>query len=97
MSYAVLARYQYREFVSSRTVSGVVERLHATYRDDAAISIITAMEFRFGIAKNPATRVRRVVEEFLEVIVVLPLDRNVEKVYGELRASLKSRDGRSVL
>ena len=73
----------------------VVERLRTTERDDAAISVITAMELRFGIAKNPTTRVRRVVEEFLEVIAVLPIDRNVENVYGELRATLE-KQGRPI-
>jgi tRNA(fMet)-specific endonuclease VapC len=74
---------------------GVVERLRATERDNVAISVVTAMELRFGIAKNPTTRVRRVVEEFLNVIAVRPIDRNVEKVYGELRAALE-KQGRPI-
>lgn len=68
-----------------------VERLRATEQDDAAISVITAMELRFGLAKNPATRVRAVVEDFLDAIVVLPLDRTIEKTYGELRANLEKK------
>jgi len=75
--------------------AGVVERLHATERDHAAISVITAMELRFGIAKNPTTRVRHVVEEFLEVIAVQPIDRTVEKAYGDLRAVLE-KQGRPI-
>lgn len=68
-----------------------VDRLRATHRDDVAISVITAMELRFGIAKNPATRVREVVEEFLDTITVLPIDRAIEKTYGEIRSTLESR------
>jgi tRNA(fMet)-specific endonuclease VapC len=72
-----------------------VERLRATEHDDAAISVITAMELRFGLAKNPATRVRKVVEEFLDAIVVLPIDRTIEKGYGELRTNLE-KQGRPI-
>jgi tRNA(fMet)-specific endonuclease VapC len=66
-----------------------VARLRATDREDIAVSVITAMELRFGLAKNPATRVRAVVEEFLEVVSVAPIDRSIEKVYGELRTKLE--------
>ena len=38
--------------------AGVVERLRATERDHVAISVITAMELRCGVAKRPGTRVR---------------------------------------
>lgn len=69
----------------------VVERLQETERESVAISVVTAMELRFGIAKNPVTRVRRIVEEFLEVIPVLTVDRAVERVYGEMRAALEKR------
>jgi tRNA(fMet)-specific endonuclease VapC len=69
----------------------VVERLRATERDDVAISVVTAMELRFGVAKNPSTRVRTVVEEFLDTIHVLTIDRALEKPYAEIRAALERR------
>jgi tRNA(fMet)-specific endonuclease VapC len=72
-----------------------VERLQATERDDVAVSVVTAMELRFGIAKNPSTRARTVVEQFLDTIKVLPIDRAVEKPYGDLRAVLE-RQGRPI-
>jgi tRNA(fMet)-specific endonuclease VapC len=72
-----------------------VERLRATERDDVAISVLTALELRFGLAKNPTTRVRAVVEQFLDTIRVVPIDRNVEKPYGDLRAALE-RLGRPI-
>lgn len=73
----------------------IVERMRATQRDEVAISIITALELRFGIVKTPWTRVRMVVEQFLDTVKVLPLDRMVEKPYGEVRASLE-RTGRPI-
>jgi tRNA(fMet)-specific endonuclease VapC len=70
---------------------GAVERLRATDRDDVAISVLTAMELRFGLAKNPTTRARTVVEAFLDTVRVVPIDRTVEKPYGEIRAILERR------
>ena len=63
--------------------------LRDTGRADVAISVVTAMELRFGLAKNPSTRVRDVIEQFLDTIVVLPIDRAIERPYGELRAALE--------
>lgn len=59
------------------------------------MSVITAMELRFGLVKKPSTRVRAVIERFLDTIRVLPLDRSVERPYGELRATLE-RLGRPI-
>lgn len=73
----------------------IVDRLHATRREDVAVSVVTAMELRFGLAKNPSTRVRAVVEQFLNTVQVLPVDRHVEKRYGDLRARLE-RLGRPI-
>ena len=73
----------------------VVDRLRAVQREDVAVSVITAMELRFGIAKNPSTRARAVVEQFLDAIKVLPIDRAVEKPYADIRAALE-RVGRLI-
>jgi tRNA(fMet)-specific endonuclease VapC len=72
-----------------------VERMRATDREDVAISVVTAMELRFGVAKHPSTRARAVVEQFLDTVKVLAIDRTVEKPYGELRAMLE-RSGRPI-
>jgi len=72
-----------------------VERLRATEREHVAVSVVTAMELRFGIAKNPSTRARAVIEQFLDTIKVLPIDRAVEKPYGDVRAELE-RVGRPI-
>jgi len=73
----------------------IVDRLHATRREDIAVSVITSMELRFGLAKNPSMRVRAVVEQFLDTVQVLPLDRSGEKPYRDLRARLE-RLGRPI-
>ena len=64
--------------------------LRDTSRDDMVVSVVTAMELRFGLAKNPKARTREVVEQFLDTVTVLPIDRLVERPYGELRAALES-------
>lgn len=72
-----------------------VERLRATRREDVAVSVVTAMELRFGLAKNPSTRARAVVEQFLDTVKVLVLDRTVERPYGDVRTALE-RTGRPI-
>jgi tRNA(fMet)-specific endonuclease VapC len=72
-----------------------VDYLRDTERADVAISVVTAMELRFGLAKNPSTRAREVVEQFLDTIAVLSLDRGVERPYGEVRAALE-KSGRPI-
>jgi tRNA(fMet)-specific endonuclease VapC len=64
--------------------------LRDTARDDVVVSVVTAMELRFGLAKNPKTRAREVIEQFLDTVTVLPIDRLVERPYGELRTALES-------
>lgn len=72
-----------------------VDYLRDTQRADVAISVVTAMEFRFGLAKNPSTRARDVVERFLDTFTVLPIDRAIERPYGEIRAALE-KSGRPI-
>jgi tRNA(fMet)-specific endonuclease VapC len=69
----------------------VADRLRATERARVAVSVVTAMELRFGIAKNPSTRARAVVEQFLDTVAVLAIDRAVEKPYAEIRTALERR------
>jgi tRNA(fMet)-specific endonuclease VapC len=67
-------------------------RMAATPHDRVAISIITAMELCFGLARSPqATRVRTVVEPFLATVQVANLPDEIPTVYGRLRAELERR------
>jgi tRNA(fMet)-specific endonuclease VapC len=68
-----------------------VEYLRDTERADVAISVVTAMELRFGLAKNPSTRARDVVEQFLDTLAVLA----IERPYREVRAALE-KSGRPI-
>ena len=65
-----------------------VDDLRDTQRTDVAISMVTAMELRFGLAKNPTARVRDVVERFLDTFTVLPIDRGA-RARGRRRKLLK--------
>ena len=71
-------------------------RLAGTSRDKVAISVITEMELRFGLAKHPAPhRLKPVIDTLLETITVLPLPENIAITYGRVRAELE-RLGRPI-
>jgi tRNA(fMet)-specific endonuclease VapC len=70
----------------------LIKRLADTPRDQVAVSIVTAMELRFGLAKNPhATRAKAAVEAFLAVVPVANLPDGIPPVYGRVRADLEKR------
>jgi tRNA(fMet)-specific endonuclease VapC len=70
----------------------LLDRLAATPRDHVAISVITAMELRFGVAKNPlASNVKAAVEGFLNAFPVVNLPEGIAPVYGKVRAALELR------
>ncbi len=53
------------------------------------MSVVTEMEIRFGLARNPGLRIAPLVEDFLEGITILPLTSDVARVYGRTRAALE--------
>jgi tRNA(fMet)-specific endonuclease VapC len=56
-----------------------------------AVSAITEGELRYGLARRPeATRLRRLVEEFLLRTTILAWDSGAAHAYGELRAQLEA-------
>lgn len=68
------------------------ERIAATRREDVAVSIMTAMELRFGLAKNPgATRTKAAVQAFLATVPIANLPDEIAPIYGEVRADLERR------
>ena len=70
----------------------LADRIAVTRREDVAISILTAMELRFGLAKNPAaTRTRAVVEAFLATVPIANLPEDIAPIYGDVRADLERR------
>jgi tRNA(fMet)-specific endonuclease VapC len=55
------------------------------------LSVITEMELRYGLARNPGLRIAPLVEEFLAAITILPLDSAVARRYAKTRALLDAR------
>lgn len=63
-------------------------RLRRTPAKTVALSAITEMEIRYGLARNPALRIAPLVEAFLAGMTILPLTSEVAGLYGRIRAEL---------
>ena len=74
-----------------KSSAALQRRLRATPAAAVALSVITEMEIRYGLAKNPALRVAPLIEEFLAGITILPLTSDVARRYGRVRAELEAR------
>ncbi len=70
-------------------------RLRRVEASQVALSVITEMEIRYGLARNPKLRIADLIEEFLEGITILPLDSGVAGTYALVRAQLESK-GKSI-
>lgn len=77
---------------SSPALQGRLRRVKAA---TVALSVVTEMEIRFGLARNPGLRIAPLVEQFLDAMTVLPLDSDVARTYGRLRAELE-KEGRPI-
>ena len=85
--------------IDTNTVSYIVSgRSQAARRkldqnlDESAISTVTEGELRFGLAKNPhALKLRKAIENFLDVISVLPWDSAAAQSYGLMRARMTAK------
>jgi len=67
-------------------------RLRALQPGQWCISAVTCSEIRFGVAKKPeALRLRRLVDEFLRIVPILPWDVHAANHHGALRAHLQAR------
>jgi tRNA(fMet)-specific endonuclease VapC len=74
-----------------RSSSPALERrLRRTPAARVGLSVVTEMELRYGLARNPRLRIAPLVEEFLSGITVLPLTSEVARVYGRIRAQLET-------
>lgn len=80
-------------YVMKGNIPAVRTRLARVTMEQVAISVVTEAELHYGIARREdATRLRRVVEDFLLRATILPWDSNAAQRYGLLRASLE-REG----
>jgi tRNA(fMet)-specific endonuclease VapC len=66
-------------------------RLRRTPASSVGLSVVTEMEIRYGLARNPKLRIAPLVEEFLAGITILPLDSAVAHQYAKTRAALDAR------
>ena len=73
-----------------RSSAALERRLRRTKAARVGLSVVTEMELRYGLARNPRLRIAPLVEEFREGITVLPLTSDVARVYGRIRAELDS-------
>jgi len=80
-------------YVIKGTFPRVCERLLKVPMAELGISVITEAELRFGVARRPeATALKRVVEEFLLRVEVLPWNSEAAQHYARIRAALE-KDG----
>lgn len=76
--------------------SGAVGRMTALPLHQISISAITEGELRFGLERRPeASRLHRIVQEFLKRVSTKAWDGETSEIYGRLRAVLESA-GRSL-
>jgi tRNA(fMet)-specific endonuclease VapC len=67
-------------------------RLQALTPGQWCLSAVTRSEIRHGVARRPqATRLHRLVNEFLQIAPVLPWDAKAADRHGLLRADLQAR------
>jgi tRNA(fMet)-specific endonuclease VapC len=74
-----------------RSSTTLERRLRRTPVTHVALSVVTEMELRYGLARNPRLRVTPLVEAFLAGITILPLTSEVARVYGRIRAELEAK------
>ena len=63
-------------------------RLRAIPAASVALSVITEMEIRYGLARNPALKIAPLIEAFLQSISILPLFSETARHYARVRADL---------
>jgi tRNA(fMet)-specific endonuclease VapC len=71
----------------------VRERFAQCFVGDVVISSITLAELEYGVACSGPSQAhnRRVLDDLLQDIVVLPFDANAAQTYGPLRAAHRER------
>jgi tRNA(fMet)-specific endonuclease VapC len=74
-----------------RSSAALTRRLRRTPAAQVALSVVTEMELRYGLARSPGLRIGPLVEEFLAGMAILPLTSEVARVYGRIRAELEAK------
>lgn len=81
------------EVLKKRPETSVLDRILETEDAGLSTSSVTVMELRFGAARHPnGTRLwKRITDELLPRVEVLPVDGQVAERAGEVLADLESR------
>jgi tRNA(fMet)-specific endonuclease VapC len=66
-------------------------RLRATPAASVALSVITEMEIRYGLARNPTLKIAPSIEAFLQGITILALTSEAAQHYARVREELDAR------
>ena len=66
-------------------------RLRRVDASTVALSVVTEMEIRYGLARNPALRIAEMIEDFLAGMTILPLDSDAASAYAQVRAHLEAK------
>jgi tRNA(fMet)-specific endonuclease VapC len=75
-----------------RRASPTLERhLQRTSASQVALSVVTEMELRYGLARRPGLRVAPMVEALLEGITILPFGSEAARRYATLRVALEGK------
>ncbi len=74
----------------ARGEPAIIGRIQGQAPSTLAVSVITEMEIEYGLARNPnlAPRVPGIMRMLLNMIAVLPVEREDARVAAQLRASL---------
>ena len=71
--------------------SRLQRRLKRIAADAVGLSVVTEMEIRYGLARNPGLRSAPLIEAFLAGISVLPLTSEAADHYARIRAGLETK------
>lgn len=69
----------------------LLRRLHRLPASSVALSVVTEMEVRYGLARSPGHRLAPLIEQFLEAATILPLTSEVARRYAGVRAGLEAK------
>jgi tRNA(fMet)-specific endonuclease VapC len=75
-------------FYIRRSSAALERRLRRTPAARVGLSVVTEMELRYGVARNPRLRIAPLVEDFLAGITIVALTSEVARVYARIRAEL---------
>jgi len=74
-----------------KSSTALQRHLKAVSAAQVGLSVITEMELRYGLARNPTLRIAPLVESFLSGITIVPIDSAVAKEYAKARHQLDAK------